>query len=115
MQRVADNLGKDVEDIKKVKKYLFEDDSLYEEDSGQWRRFYPDCAIAQSWQRLTIGKDIKPHDRLLIEHELYEMELKKNNPQMSHREAHDLDTEKYNYQGESKKYYDSIKRNNQNR
>ena len=82
-KRIAENLGKSEEDIKKVKAYLFEDKSLFDSDVGQWRRFDPDCAIAQSWQRLMIGKDIKPHDKTLIEHELLEMKIKKENPQMS--------------------------------
>ena len=112
-KRIAKNLGKNEEDIRKIKAYLFEDKSLYDSDTGEYRRFDPDCAIAQSWQRLMIGKNIKTHDRTLIEHELYEMELKKNNPEMSHEEAHMLATEKYDYRKEAADYYDSIKKHSE--
>lgn len=37
-------------------------------------------------------KDIKEHDRVLIEHELYEMKLNNN---MIHIEAHSIATRKY--------------------
>ena len=109
-KRIAQNLGKSEEDVRKIKAYLFEDKSLYDPDIDEWRRFDPDCAIAQSWQRLMIGKDIKPHDRTLIEHELYEMELKKNNPGMSHEEAHVRASKKYDYRKEAADYYDSLKK-----
>lgn len=113
-KRIAQNLGKSEEDIRKIKAYLFEDKSLYDPDIDEWRRFDPDCAIAQSWQRLMIGKDIKPHDRTLIEHELYEMELKKNNPGMSHEEAHVRASKKYDYRKEAADYYDSLKKHSEN-
>ena len=109
-KRIAENLGKSEEDIKKVKAYLFEDKSLFDSDVGQWRRFDPDCAIAQSWQRLMIGKDIKPHDKTLIEHELLEMEIKKENPQIEHLKAHEIATRKYNYQKEAEEYYGNLKK-----
>lgn len=109
-KRIAENLGKSEEDIKKVKAYLFEDKSLFDSYVGQWRRFDPDCAIAQSWQRLMIGKDIKPHDKTLIEHELLEMKIKKENPQIEHLKAHEIATRKYNYQKEAEEYYGNLKK-----
>ena len=66
-KKIAKNLGKEESDIAKIKAYLFEEKSLYDPDLKTYRRFDPDCAIAQSWQRLMTGKDIKPHDRTLIE------------------------------------------------
>ena len=113
-RRIAQNLGKSETDIRKIKAYLFEDASLYDPDTGEWRRFDPDCAIAQSWQRLMIGNDIKPHDKTLIEHELFEMELKANNPDMSHEEAHTRATQKYDYRKEAADYYDSLKKHTEN-
>ena len=56
-KKIADNLGKEESDIRKIKAYLFEDDSLIDPDTGESRQFDPDCAIAQSWQRLMNGKD----------------------------------------------------------
>ena len=113
-KKIAKNLGKDEADIKKIKAYLFEDNSLYNHKTGKWIRFYPDCAIAQSWQRLILGKDIKPHDRTLIEHELLEMDIKVKNPGISHQTAHDLAAEQYDYGKEAAEYYGNLKRNQEN-
>ena len=83
--------------IRKIKNYLFYTDS-----------FVPDCAIAQSWQRLENGKHIKPHDLTLIHHELYEMEIKRENPGTEHYVAHEIATKKYNYQKEVEDYYGKL-------
>ena len=113
-KKIAKNLKKLEADIKKVKAYLFEEDSLLDSDTGKRRKFDPDCAIAQSWQRLIIGKDIKPHDRTLIEHELLEMEIKRKNPEMSHEEAHALASEQYDYGKEALEYYGNLEKYNKN-
>lgn len=55
------------------------------------------------------GKDIKEHDRVLIEHELYEMKLKKENKNMSHTEAHAIATKKFDYQKGVDEYYGNLK------
>lgn len=41
------------------------------------------------------GKDIKQHDRTLMEHELLEMKIKRENPDMEHWKAHQIASEKY--------------------
>ena len=109
-KKIADNLGKDETDIRKIKAYLFEDDSLLDTETGKYRRFDPDCAIAQSWQRLMAGKDIKQHDRTLIEHELLEMKIKKENPDMEHWKAHQIASEKYDYPKEAMEYYGDLEK-----
>lgn len=109
-KKIADNLGKEESDIKKFKAYLFEDDSLIDPDTGESRQFDPDCAIAQSWQRLMNGKDIKLHDKTLIEHELLEMKIKQENPGIDHVKAHELASEKYNYPKEALEYYGNLKK-----
>ncbi|MEE1560584.1 MAG: hypothetical protein UF208_05045 [Coprococcus comes] len=109
-KKIADNLGKEESDIRKIKAYLFEDDSLIDPDTGESRQFDPDCAIAQSWQRLMNGKDIKPHDKTLIEHELLEMKIKQENPDIDHVKAHELASEKYNYPKEALEYYGNLKK-----
>lgn len=113
-EKIAGNLGKSEAEIRKIKKYLFEADSLTDPDTGTRRRFDPDCAIAQSWQRLMTGKDIKPHDRTLIEHELLEMEIKKSNPGISHLKAHELAAQKYNYGKEASEYYGNLEKHHKN-
>lgn len=114
VRKIAENLGKRESDIKKVKAYLFEDDSLLDSDTGKKRKFDPDCAIAQSWQRLMVGRDIKPHDRTLIEHELLEIEIKRENPKMPHEEAHALAAKKYDYGKEALEYYGNLEEHNKN-
>lgn len=109
-KKIAKNLGKEESDIEKIKAYLFEEESLFDPDSKTYRRFDPDCAIAQSWQRLMTGKDIKPHDRTLIEHELLEMKIKRENPDMEHWKAHELATEKYDYPKEALEYYGNLEK-----
>ena len=109
-KKIADNLGKEESDIRKIKAYLFEDDSLIDQDTGESRQFDPDCAIAQSWQRLMNGKDIKLHDKTLIEHELLEMKIKQENPGIDHVKAHELASEKYNYPKEALEYYGNLKK-----
>lgn len=113
-KKIAGNLGKSEAEIRKIKKYLFEADSLTDPDTGTRRRFDPDCAIAQSWQRLMTGKDIKPHDRTLIEHELLEMVIKKSNPGISHLKAHELAAQKYNYGKEASEYYGNLEKHHKN-
>ena len=109
-KKIADNLGKEESDIRKIKAYLFEDDSLIDPDTGESRQFDPDCAIAQSCQRLMNGKDIKLHDKTLIEHELLEMKIKQENPGIDHVKAHELASEKYNYPKEALEYYGNLKK-----
>ena len=109
-KKIADNLGKKESDIKKIKAYLFENESLYDSETKSYRRFDPDCAIAQSWQRLMAGKDIKQHDQTLIEHELLEMKIKQEHPEMEHWKAHELAAKEYNYQKEAMEYYGNLKK-----
>ena len=103
--KIAKRLGAKEQDIQKIKNYLFVDNSLWDESSQSWRRFHEDAAIAQSWQRLAEGEEILPHDRTLINHELLEMEIKKNNPGISHDDAHSLACRTFNYQEEAEEYY----------
>lgn len=54
-------------------------------DGGR-KRFDPDYEMAQSWQRLSTGKDIRPYDPTLIFHEAIESEYMEQG--MSYDEAH---------------------------
>lgn len=110
VQNIADNTGKTQEQITAIKNYLFVDNSLYDEDLKEWRRFDPDFAIAQSWQRLIDGKNIQQHDLTLIEHELFEMELVNNNSALSQDKAHKIASQKYNYSKEVDEYYGNLEK-----
>lgn len=106
--KVAKKVGITVEQAKAIKQYLFVDKNMYDEDLKMWVRFDEDPAIAQSWQRLAEGKEIFPHDETLIRHELYEMQIKKENQNISHDDAHKLAQNKYNYKKEALEYYDNL-------
>lgn len=69
-------------------------------------RFDPDLPIAQSWMRLSEkkGRNILPHDRLLLQHELYEIDLQLRNG-LGQKQAHDIAEQSFNYAEECKKYY----------
>lgn len=69
--------------------------------------FDPDYKMAESWQRLIDGKDIKPHDLTLLKHEKMERELMQQG--YSQDEAHKITSKTYNYAKEAYEYYDSIK------
>ena len=68
-----------------------------------YQQFDPDYEMAQSWQRLREGKNIQPHDIVLIRHEAAEAEF------MAQGYSYDLSHEKacemgYNYHQELKKW-----------
>lgn len=89
--------------IRKIKNYLF----LEKHDLGDKTDYFDvDVAIAQSWQRLSSNhpESILPHDKLLIEHEIYEMYLQETRG-LSQNDAHIVASAIYNYQVESDKYY----------
>lgn len=113
--KVAERMKISVEDAKAIKEYLFVNESLYDEDIGVWTRFNPDAAIAQSWQRLAEGQEIFQHDKTLIDHELLEMKIKKENPGISHTEAHSLAEKQFNYGKEAKEYYDNLNKSKKKR
>ena len=108
VRKIAENTGFSETDIRRIKNYLFVDKSYYDEKLEVWQRFYPDCAIAQSWQRLKDNANIQPHDITLLKHELEEMRIKSENPYMTHDEAHILASQKYNYGKEARAYYDNL-------
>lgn len=74
---------------------------------GKIERFAPSYEMAESWQRLIDGKDIKNHDLTLLKHEI--MENKLMNEGYSQNQAHTITSKKYNYAKEAYEYYDKIK------
>ena len=109
-QHIAERINVKQSDVEEVKDYIFYSGTWYNELTGKEEPFAPDAAIAQSWQRLAEGniKDIKPHDRTLIKHELLEKRIKAENPGISHIQAHEMAQKKYNYQKEAGDYYASL-------
>ncbi|WP_273234754.1 hypothetical protein [Ileibacterium valens] len=103
--KIANKYGYKVEDIERIKDYLFLSGKYYDSLEDIWRPFEPDAAIAQSWNRLSNDKSCLPHDLTLLNHELMEMKIKDENPSIDHLEAHRRTELLYNYAKESKEYY----------
>ena len=88
---IAKNTGFSKNDIEKIKNYIFFDEHDLSTGRG---RFYPNCDMAHSWQRLIDGKGTDA-DVLMLKHELMECSLVKQG--YSQSEAHNLTNKKYNY------------------
>ena len=87
-------------EIRRAFNHVFHDKYQLENDNGV---FDPEYDVAQSWTRLTDGKEIYPHDVVLIQHEAYEAILM-DEKNMSYEEAH-IETEKYfNYNNSVKQF-----------
>ena len=113
-KKISDRLGIPKEDVDKIKKYLFSEGTYYNEALKMEVPFDPDAAIGQSWQRLAEGKEILPHDRTLINHELLEMKLREEHPDWSQYEAHCEAQRTFDYQKESDDYYGSLRQRKKN-
>ena len=101
VQNIAKNTGYSIGFIQEIKNYLFIDDQNL--GNGVQKRFDPSFEIAESWERLIIGKDIKPHDLTLFRHEAKERELIQQG--YTQDEAHILTSKIYNYSNEAYLYY----------
>lgn len=104
VKRIAENTGFDEKDIAAIKDFVF----MQKHDLGneELEYFYPNYAMAQSWQRLIDGKNIQPHDITLLNHEKMEKQLMMQG--YTQDEAHRITEQTYNYAKESKEYYAKI-------
>lgn len=107
---IAKNTGYSEEAVEAIKKYAFID--KHNLGGAELQRFYPDFAMAQSWQRLITGR-IEPHDITLLNHELYEKQMVDMG--MAQSDAHRIASQKYNYQKESDNYYAALKEHSDER
>lgn len=90
--RISKNTKWSVEDIEKIRKYIFVD--KHNLLNGE-ERFAPDYEMAVSWQRLNDGKNIQECDLILLDHEYYEMTLIEKG--YSQSAAHIEASRKYDY------------------
>lgn len=104
VKNIAKHTGLHEEKIQEVKNFIF----MEKHDLGgsEPEYFTPSYEMAQSWQRLIDGKDIKKHDLTLLHHEIMEKDLM--NQGYSQDKAHILASEKYDYRKESDEYYAKI-------
>jgi hypothetical protein len=109
IEAIAKNTGLDAETVAEVKRYLFIDEH---ELGGVLGRFDPNYQISQSWQRLWEGKNIAPHDKTLLDHEIYERELVKTGTPQAR--AHIIASSKFNYSREVEEYYAATNQHRKN-
>lgn len=108
IEKIARFTGYTLEQILKVKNYLFLETHVL---STGIRRFDPSFEIAESWQRLSDNQDyVQPHDKLLIPHELKEMDL--INMGMKQDEAHFKTCESYDYPKATNEFYRRLQSDN---
>lgn len=96
IESVSSHSGFSVDDVEAVFRHVFFEDHDLADDR---HRFAPDYEMAQSWQRLRDGRDVKAHDLTMLHHELEESKLMAQG--MPYVEAHDrVNDMGYNYQAE---------------
>lgn len=102
---IARNTGFREKDIEQVYDHIFVNEHLFKD--GTIKRFDSDYDMANSWARLREGKDIKPHDITMLEHEMYEL-IVMNNDQTYYEKAHAEAQSVYNYKKEVDEFNDYI-------
>lgn len=93
VNRIAKNSGMNEKAVSKIFDHIF---ITKHEIYGELRNFDPSYDIAESFRRLYEGKNILPHDLILLKHERLELELMQRYG-YSQRDAHILASTKYNY------------------
>ena len=104
---VAKNSGFSEDDVSKVFAHIFELEHLFSD--GSIHKFDTNFDMAQSWIRLREGKNIQPHDILLLRHELMEAEIMGTGTTIPYEPTHDKVSKTYNYKAALFKY---LKENN---
>ena len=98
---MAKNTGFRSNTVKTVYEHVFEKEHVFR--SGNVKLFDSDYDMAQSFQRILDGKNIKPHDMTLLRHERLEyLLMKKYN--MVYEDAHEIAERKYDYSAELKEF-----------
>ena len=93
VEKLSKHGGISQKSARKVYEHVFINEyDLY----GGRKRFEPSYSMAQSFQRLLSGKDIQPHDFILLRHERLERELMVRYNKDYDR-AHELTNSKYDY------------------
>lgn len=104
IMKIATYTGYTPEQVLKVKNFLFVETHIL---STGIKRFDASFEIAESWQRLSDMQEyVQPHDKLLIPHELMEMDLITKG--FSQADAHDKTCEIYNYPRATNEFYARI-------
>lgn len=95
INRIAKNANISKRSAKSIYEHIFINKHTFRD--GEVKLFDPDYDMAESFRRILEGKNIKPHDIIMIKHENLELNLiKKYN--LVYEDAHELTNKKYNYQ-----------------
>lgn len=95
-KRIVSNIsesGFTVDDIEKIREHIFINEQPRD---GTLKKFDADYDIAQAWQRLTSGKNIRESDIVLLKHELLELQIMEETG-CTYEEAHDIAQKEYNW------------------
>jgi hypothetical protein len=103
--KIAKTTGYTEKEIQEIKNYIFYD--KHDLGGTEPERFQPDYMMGESWRRLIEGKPER-HDLTLINHEIMEKNL--INEGLSQEKAHEITSEKYNYDKEATEFYGKIKK-----
>ncbi len=94
INKMAENTGITKKSAENIYNHVFIDRHLFR--NGEIRVFDPDYDMSESFRRILEGKNIKPHDLIMLKHENLELNLmRKYN--MTYEDAHELTDTKYNY------------------
>ncbi len=95
VSRIAKNANISKKSAQNIYEHVFINKHAFKD--GEVRHFDPDYDMAESFRRILEGKNIKPHDIVMIKHENLELNLmKKYN--LLYEDAHEITNKKYNYQ-----------------
>lgn len=92
---VAKNSGMSESEVDRIFRHVFIREHRFED--GSIKRFDPDYYMQNSWMRLREGKNIQPHDMILLKHELAEEEIMGESLEIIYETAHNEVAKIYDY------------------
>ena len=105
---IVDRLAKNAEISKGTAQEIFEHVFVKEHMlGGMQKRFDPDYDMAESFRRLLEGKNIKPHDIVMLKHEELELNLMKQY-NMLYEKAHEIANQSHNYSEALKEFLKEV-------
>ena len=105
INRIAKNANVSKQTAQNIYEHIFIKDHLFK--NGTMKKFDADYDMAESFRRIIEGKNIKPHDLVMLKHENLELNLmKKYN--MVYEDAHNLANKKHNYQKALDKFLEEV-------
>jgi len=105
INRIAKNGNLSKRTAKNIYEHVFINEHEFKD--GRIKQFDPDYDMAESFRRILEGKNIKPHDIVMLRHENLELNLmKKYN--MIYEDAHNLTDKKHNYKNALVKFLKEV-------